>query len=416
MKKIIYIFTFVFIGFIFSSCEVVSYMMGEYSRYVDNTGNDPLNFKTRADAWQQGSLSQGVVFVDAYVSLIGDITGEDVSQLKAITDGTINDLAADPNLGRSEKANLVGGLFCIAGNVTEHFEKKAFNEEVDAFYKINSAYSDENSPWYDPYFDLRYDIDYDKRVIRKRDSYEVVRLIREHDKDTHLENTAQEMLKYGLIDEWQKDEFKSLQNQDRSTFSKEDSIKYNEYRKLVSDMRRLRRSNYDTDEITEIQDNSLDYNVATNPMSETMDITSIDKTFVVISQQEEMDEYTKNLKEIKKVKKEIESTIIDQYVFDAVYLTETQRRELDVIAEKLLNNEQLCITIVGHTCDIGSKQANHNVGMKRAIKAKEYLVNNGIRENRIKTLSAGASQPLQPNVDANARKINRRISFVITTL
>ena len=51
-------------------------------------------------------------------------------------------------------------------------------------------------------------------------------MIREHDKDTHLENTAQEMLKYGLIDEWQKDEFKSLQNQDRSTFSKEDSIKY----------------------------------------------------------------------------------------------------------------------------------------------------------------------------------------------
>jgi outer membrane protein OmpA-like peptidoglycan-associated protein len=110
----------------------------------------------------------------------------------------------------------------------------------------------------------------------------------------------------------------------------------------------------------------------------------------------------------------IEETVVDLYKFDGYELSQEQKTELDEVAQLLNDNKELQITIYGHTCDIGTEKANYNVGMRRAEKAKTYLIEHGVDANRIQVVSQGASEPLLPNVNKENRQKNRRISFKVS--
>ncbi|MBR4214627.1 MAG: OmpA family protein [Bacteroidales bacterium] len=84
---------------------------------------------------------------------------------------------------------------------------------------------------------------------------------------------------------------------------------------------------------------------------------------------------------------------------------------LDQIAEDMKENPEKIIIITGHTCDIGSYDANYKVALRRAGFAKQQLMQRGISANRIKTQSKAYLEPLVPNTSEENRKINRRIEF-----
>lgn len=76
-------------------------------------------------------------------------------------------------------------------------------------------------------------------------------------------------------------------------------------------------------------------------------------------------------------------------------------------------NPMLTITITGHADERGSDEYNLALGNRRALSAKEYMVNRGIAADRITTASLGEEQPLDPASNEDAWAKNRRDEFAV---
>jgi peptidoglycan-associated lipoprotein len=77
-------------------------------------------------------------------------------------------------------------------------------------------------------------------------------------------------------------------------------------------------------------------------------------------------------------------------------------------------NPNLRIVITGHADDRGSDEYNLALGNRRALAAREYMVNRGIAADRISTASRGEEQPLDPGSNEAAWARNRRDEFAIS--
>jgi outer membrane protein OmpA-like peptidoglycan-associated protein len=109
----------------------------------------------------------------------------------------------------------------------------------------------------------------------------------------------------------------------------------------------------------------------------------------------------------------IETAKINGYSFDETALSQSQKSELDVIADILNQYSDIKLLIVGNTCNIGYKNINLKKGLKRAVAGKEYLIEKGISQKRISVDSKGETQPLVQNLSEDNRKQNRIIEFII---
>lgn len=107
----------------------------------------------------------------------------------------------------------------------------------------------------------------------------------------------------------------------------------------------------------------------------------------------------------------IDSLSVGGYKFNNIILTDIQKDELNDIFEYLTADNTISIEIVGHTCSIGTENGNYNVGLQRAINAKNYLVERGIDADRIKVISVGYNCPKTSNDTPEGRAQNRRITF-----
>ncbi|MDH4045840.1 MAG: OmpA family protein [Gemmatimonadota bacterium] len=76
-------------------------------------------------------------------------------------------------------------------------------------------------------------------------------------------------------------------------------------------------------------------------------------------------------------------------------------------------NAGLSITITGHADERGSDEYNLALGNRRALAAKEYMVNRGIAANRVTTASRGEEQPLDSMSTEEAWAKNRRDEFAV---
>jgi peptidoglycan-associated lipoprotein len=77
-------------------------------------------------------------------------------------------------------------------------------------------------------------------------------------------------------------------------------------------------------------------------------------------------------------------------------------------------NPAVSVTITGHCDERGSDEYNLALGNRRALAAKEYMVNRGIAAERIATASRGEEEPLDPASNEDAWARNRRDEFAIT--
>lgn len=67
------------------------------------------------------------------------------------------------------------------------------------------------------------------------------------------------------------------------------------------------------------------------------------------------------------------------------------------------------VSIEAHTDNVGSSPANIMIGLDRARAVREYLVTQGVGQDRIRVSSSGEDQPAAPNTTAIGRQQNRRI-------
>jgi len=101
--------------------------------------------------------------------------------------------------------------------------------------------------------------------------------------------------------------------------------------------------------------------------------------------------------------------------FDRSVIKPEWEAVLDMKIAILQANPMLTISIVGHCDERGSDEYNIALGNRRALGAKQYMVNRGIEAQRISTSSMGESQPAMMGSGEEAWSQNRRDEFVIAS-
>lgn len=99
--------------------------------------------------------------------------------------------------------------------------------------------------------------------------------------------------------------------------------------------------------------------------------------------------------------------------YDKYNLTGKSISTLSENAEILMEHPDLEITIEGHCDERGTDEYNLALGEKRALAARDFLVNFGIARPRVSVISYGEEKPVDPAHDEEAWSKNRRAEFVI---
>lgn len=110
-----------------------------------------------------------------------------------------------------------------------------------------------------------------------------------------------------------------------------------------------------------------------------------------------------------------EKTVLNNifYEFDSWELLPQSFIELNKVVEFLNNNPAIMIEISGHTDSIGTQSYNQELSEKRAKSVIDYLVDKGIKTDRLVFKGFGASQPVSTNDTEEGRAINRRTELKI---
>ena len=86
--------------------------------------------------------------------------------------------------------------------------------------------------------------------------------------------------------------------------------------------------------------------------------------------------------------------------------------ELDKIA-LILSNKNVKIRIEGHTDNSGGAVINQPLSEQRSGAIREYLIQKGIKPEKLIAVGFGDSKPVADNITENGRAMNRRVEFII---
>lgn len=123
-----------------------------------------------------------------------------------------------------------------------------------------------------------------------------------------------------------------------------------------------------------------------------------------------------NLKEEARIKAEARERFLNEKIyfdFDSSTLTLDSQEILKQKAQWLQNNPGVSIIIAGNCDERGTNEYNLALGEKRAMSAKAFLVDLGIKPSRITTISYGEERPVDPGHNEAAWAKNRRDDFTI---
>ena len=101
------------------------------------------------------------------------------------------------------------------------------------------------------------------------------------------------------------------------------------------------------------------------------------------------------------------------FEFDSARLSMEAQDTLRRKAEWLKENPRAKVIIEGHCDERGTTEYNLALGDRRAFSAKSFLVDLGIADSRLTTVSYGEERPLDSGADEDAWAKNRRAHFVI---
>ena len=100
--------------------------------------------------------------------------------------------------------------------------------------------------------------------------------------------------------------------------------------------------------------------------------------------------------------------------FDSARLRTDAIVALDSFAEQLRDQDQeLTITVEGHTCNIGSEFYNQDLSERRASVVARYLIDQNIDPSKISSIGKGLTQPRFDNSTSEGREKNRRVEILI---
>jgi peptidoglycan-associated lipoprotein len=98
--------------------------------------------------------------------------------------------------------------------------------------------------------------------------------------------------------------------------------------------------------------------------------------------------------------------------YDSSALTNQSRNQIKSNIQYLKANKGVNITIEGHCDDRGSTEYNLALGERRANAVRDFMVNLGISQKRLRTISYGEERPAKSGSGESAWSKNRRSEFV----
>ena len=90
--------------------------------------------------------------------------------------------------------------------------------------------------------------------------------------------------------------------------------------------------------------------------------------------------------------------------------------EIETLTNLLNSNKNIHIEIQGHTDNTGSNTTNQKLSIDRAKAVYDRLISNGVATERLSYKGYGQTQPVAANDSEEHRKLNRRTSFLVTSL
>ncbi len=101
------------------------------------------------------------------------------------------------------------------------------------------------------------------------------------------------------------------------------------------------------------------------------------------------------------------------YDFDQAGITAAMAPILASNADYMKENPSVVIIIEGNSDERGTNEYNLALAERRAINAKEYMVNLGVNPARIRTVSYGEERPLFTGQTESDWAQNRRADFIV---
>lgn len=92
-------------------------------------------------------------------------------------------------------------------------------------------------------------------------------------------------------------------------------------------------------------------------------------------------------------------------------LVPTSLKTLDAAIRGLKRNPKARVEIEGHTSSEGGDDFNQVLSAERAFSVRQYMVENGIPEDRVTATGYGSSRPRADNSTEDGRRLNRRIEI-----
>ncbi len=99
--------------------------------------------------------------------------------------------------------------------------------------------------------------------------------------------------------------------------------------------------------------------------------------------------------------------------FDSTVVPQGELGKIEAVAAHLAEQPNRVVVVEGHCDDRGSNEYNLSLGENRAIIVRNYLIQNGVAEDRIQTRSYGEEKPLVVGEGEGAWSKNRRGEFAI---
>lgn len=126
-----------------------------------------------------------------------------------------------------------------------------------------------------------------------------------------------------------------------------------------------------------------------------------------------------SLKELAQIKEDARGTIITLdgavlFVTGKAELLPLAKQKLDEVAKALTDlDAKQTITVEGHTDSRGADDMNQKLSEDRAGAVRAYLVERGVKPERIKSVGRGEANPIASNDTPEGRANNRRVEIVI---
>jgi OOP family OmpA-OmpF porin len=111
----------------------------------------------------------------------------------------------------------------------------------------------------------------------------------------------------------------------------------------------------------------------------------------------------------------IEITEKVQFALDKAEILSVSFGLLDEVAKVIQENPHVQkVSIEGHASDEGDEQYNLQLSKARAEAVRQYLVKQGVVQDRLSSTGHGEAKPLVANDSPEGREKNRRVEFNIT--